>query len=423
MARPSSSRIAVLFLLVLSGAFLAAVVTLTPWQPLPGATIHAAAPGRFFTAAQQARSERYFDLVKWASWGNLAAGIAVTSVLGFTGLGRALVDRVRARLSHWWGQVTVLVVAVLVAQRLVMLPGAVWQQHVSRDFGLSTQPWPSFALDQLLAMMITLVLSTLGMLLLVAVARRWPDWWFVPAAGAAFLLVIVLSFARPVVVEPLFNHFTPLADGALRQDLLTLAARDGIDVSDVLVADASRRTTALNAYVSGFGSTKRIVIYDTLLKAAPDSEVELVVAHELGHAARDDVLVGTLEGALGASLSVVGLYLVLRPGLLRRRTGAHAAGDPAVAPVIVAVVAVAAFFVLPVQDTISRHIEARADAHALDLTRDPTTFVAMQKRLAVTNLSHLEPNPVLGFWFSDHPPTLDRIGMALAWRRLHRASP
>jgi STE24 endopeptidase len=190
-------------------------------------------------------------------------------------------------------------------------------------------------------------------------------------------------------------------------------------VSAVVVAHASQRTTELNAYVSGFGSTKRIVVYDTLLRSTPDKQVELIVAHELGHATRDDVLVGTLEGAVAAVMAVAGLFILLRPERLRRPTGAGSMRDPAIVPVVLALASFAVVAALPVQDTISRHIEARADAHSLDLTADPADFIKMQQRLAVTNLNHLDPNPVLSDIFNSHPPPLDRIGMALAWQRLH----
>ncbi len=143
------------------------------------------------------------------------------------------------------------------------------------------------------------------------------------------MLVAAASFGYPVLVEPLFNSFHPMAAGPLRTDLLAMARRDGVPVDDVLVADASKRTTELNAYVSGFGSTRRIVVYDTLLSSEPRAEIELVVAHELGHAKRGDVLHGTLVGALGAAAGVCVLYLVLTSPRLLRRAGVDVGRRPA----------------------------------------------------------------------------------------------
>jgi STE24 endopeptidase len=399
--------------------FVVMVAVLTPWHPLPGAHITPASITSFFTPEQIARSDAFFARARWPSWLSLLIGLVVAGVVGFTGVGRALVSAVRRKVRRWWLQVVSLVTLVVVIQRVVGLPTDIWSELVYRSYGLSTQGWASWALDQLESLVISLLLTSLLMLLLVGLARRFSRTWFLPAAAGAGALVIVLSFAYPVVVEPVFNRFTPLAAGPLRTQILALAHRDGLTVSDVLVADASRRTTALNAYVSGFGSTRRIVLYDTLLRSTPDKQIELIVAHELGHATRDDVLVGTLEGAVVAVMGVVLLFIVLRPERLRRRVGAGSMRDPAIVPVVLALATFATFVGLPVENTISRHIEARADAHSLDLTHDPADFIKMQQRLAVTNIDHLDPNPILSDFFNNHPPPLDRIGMALAWERLH----
>jgi len=260
-------------------------------------------------------------------------------------------------------------------------------------------------------------LTALALVALVALARRTRRWWAWGAAATAGL-VIAGSFAYPLVVEPVFNRFTPLPAGELREDLLALAARDGVPVEEVLVADASRRTTALNAYVSGFGSSRRIVVYDTLLERATDEEVELVVAHELGHADERDVLVGTLLGALGAAAAVCALALVLSWTPLLRRAGADGMADPRVVPVVLALVAVTSLLVAPASNLVSRAIEARADVHALDLTGDPRTFIATQKRLALSNLSDLDPHPLAYAFFASHPSVTERLSLAREWERL-----
>jgi len=399
--------------------FVGLVVVLTPWDRLPGARVTPAVVSDYFTPAQISRSNAFFAAARWPSWLSLILGLVVVIVVGLTPLGRRLVSLVRRRVRGWWQQVICLVVAVTALQQVVTLPTAAWSQHVALRYGLATQSWPSWVLDVVKSFAISVMLTSLALVLLVGLARRFTRTWFLPAAVGAGALVLAGSFAYPLVVEPVFNTFVPLQDGPLRTHLLALAAEDGVQVSDVLVADASRRTTALNAYVSGFGSTKRIVVYDTLLDSTPDSQIELIVAHELGHATSDDVLVGTLEGAVAAAMAVLALFIALRPDRLRRAVGAGSAGDPAVVPVVLALAAVVTLLGSPVQNAVSRQIEARADAHSLDLTGDSVDFIKLQRRLAVTNIAHLEPNPVLAFWFNSHPATLDRIGMALAWERLH----
>jgi STE24 endopeptidase len=190
---------------------------------------------------------------------------------------------------------------------------------------------------------------------------------------------------------------------------MQLAADDGVPVRDVLVADASKRTTSLNAYVSGFGSTRRLVVYDTLLENAPPAQVRLVVAHELGHAAENDVLHGTLIGALSAAFGVVLLGLLL---------GARLA-DPRRIALLLAVITLATTVTGPVQNLISRRIEARADFHSLQLTEDPKDFVAMQHQLSVTNLSGLQPRRWRYLLFASHPTPPERIAMGRAWAEEH----
>ena len=193
------------------------------------------------------------------------------------------------------------VLALAVIGRLAILPIAAYGEVVRHRYGLSTRSWGLWIRDVAVSTGIDAGLTALGLLALLFLARKAPrTWWAWGAVGAAGL-VVAGSFLWPVVIEPAFNTFESMPAGQLRTDLLALADENGTPVEDVLVSDASRRTTALNAYVSGFGSTRRIVVYDTVLDRLTDPEVESIAAHELGHVANDDVLTGTLIGALGAA--------------------------------------------------------------------------------------------------------------------------
>jgi STE24 endopeptidase len=245
------------------------------------------------------------------------------------------------------------------------------------------------------------VATSIALVVLVGVARRWPRAW--PAAAGVLMagLVMLGSFVYPLLVEPLFNHFEPLPDGPLRTQVLALADQEGVQVDDVLVADASRRTTTLNAYVSGFGSSRRVVVYDNLVDDVDDRQVLSVVAHELGHARHDDVLTGSLLGAAGALFGV---------GLLGLLVGGVA--EPRQVPRVLALAAVATLLVSPVQNAISRRIEARADVASLRATHDPQAFIEVQKELARKSLADPTPYAVTQFWFGSHPTTLQRIALA-----------
>ena len=405
-------------LVLLLGALAVALAVVVPWTPLPGADI-APDAARDFTPAEMAAEVAYSRRVRPPAYTALGLGLAVSVVLGLTPLGARVVETVARPLGGGWvWRVLLGTVVLTLVGRLVTLPLAARVEAVRRDVGLSTRAWDAFALDLAKGWLVSTVLTAVALLVLVGLARAAPRTWWAWGAAAAAGLVVVVSFAYPVVVEPVFNRFTPLAQGPLRDDLLALAERDGVPVDDVLVADASRRTSALNAYVSGFGGTRRIVVYDTLLEQATDDEVRLVVAHELAHAKHDDVLTGTLLGALGAAAAVVALALLLQWSPLLRRAGVDGTGDARVVALVLALAALGTFLTAPVTNLVSRRIEARADVSSLDLTRDVQTFVETQQRLARTNLSDLDPNPLARLLFATHPSTTERLALAREWQRL-----
>jgi STE24 endopeptidase len=210
-----------------------------------------------------------------------------------------------------------------------------------------------------------------------------------------------------------------MPDSPLKHSLLQLAAAEGVRVDDVLVADASRRTTTLNAYVSGIGSTRRIVVYDNLLHDLPAAQVRSVVAHELGHARNHDVVLGTGLGAVGAFSGMCLLALLLDGAWVRRRARVGGPGDPGVTALVLALVAAGALLVAPVQNVVSRAIEARADRDALLFTRDPRAFEAMQRQLALHALADPTPPELAHLWFGTHPTVLQRLGMAETYARQH----
>src|SRR3954454_24625246 len=183
---------------------------------------------------------------------------------------------------------------------VVGLPlGAVAEQR-ARDFGLSTQDWGGWIGDAAKSAGIGAVFAALGGAVLMGLIRRFPRSW--SAAGAALVVVFSAVFVSysPVLIDPLFNKFTALENSPLRNKILALAHKDGIDVGQVYKIDASRRTTGANAYVNGIGHTKRVVLYDNLLREFSPDQVRSVVAHELGHVKHRDVPRGLLWLAIVA---------------------------------------------------------------------------------------------------------------------------
>jgi STE24 endopeptidase len=421
--RTSTRRAALVAALVLGIAVAVVIAVRTPWSVLPQPAGGSAPldPTAGLSAAQVHRAESFAALLLPASLFSLALGLVVAGIFGLTPLGGRLVRAVARPLGGGWvWQVLLGVLALSAIGRLVTLPLAAYAEGIRHRYGLSTRGWWLWLRDVAVATAIDAGLTALGLLALVWLARRAPrTWWAWGAVGAA-ALVVVGSFLWPLVFEPAFNRFDPMAASPLRSDLLALAEKNGTPVQDVLVSDASRRTTTLNAYVSGFGSTRRIVVYDTVLERLPDAQIESIVAHELGHVSADDVLTGTLTGALGAAAGVAALGWLLSIAPLRRRSGADSPGDPRIVALVLFLLAVGTLVSTPVQNLVSRQIESRADVHALDLTADPGAFMAMQRELAVANLSDPDPQAALQWFFGSHPTTAQRIGFARDWERLHR---
>jgi len=403
-------------LVVIVGVALLGALALR-WVPAqPSVTVSAADVDLDFSAAEQERERRFRRRVR--PWGLAAAllDVLVVTVLTLTG---AVAAASAASPGPWWVQVVIATTLVLVVSRSATLPGAVAVRRAALDVGLAAGTWRRWWRDLLVGFGLSWLLVTGAMVGWLAAALRWPTVWWIVVGLLAAVLAVVVSFLVPVVVEPLFARVAPMPPGPLRDRLLALARRDGVEVRDVLVSDASRRTSALNAYVSGLGSTRRIVVHDTLLDAGDDDAVHAVVAHELGHVVAHDVRTGTVLGAVGAGLAVAAASVLLaRPSLL---AAAHATSvsDPAVVGLLMTYGTWAGLLGAPLHSAISRRLEWRADRHCLDLTADPATVARMHRRLAVTNLAALRPPRLLHLWFGTHPTSPQRIAAARAWARDH----
>ncbi|MEU8389230.1 M48 family metallopeptidase [Micromonospora sp. NPDC048842] len=409
---------ALLTLAVLTLALVVLAALLIPWHRPPAPRADQLAALRDLPTEQVAKGREFRAALRPGGYAALAIGLLIALALGLTPLGSRLVELVgRPFGGHWAAQAVLGGLAVVLVADLVTLPFAAWRQSVLTRYGLSTNGWSGWAVDLLKSYAVSAVIGAVALFGFYAVIRLAPRWWWAFGAAGAAVLVALLSFVLPVLVEPVFNRFTPMEQGPLRTELMSMAARDGVPVRDVLVADASRRTRAVNAYVSGLGPTRRVVVYDTLLREATPAEVTAVVAHELGHAKDSDVAAGTLTGALGAAAAVVALYLLGSWGPLLRLAGVDSVAQPRAFPLLVALVTVAGLVAAPVQALMSRRVEARADAHALALTNDPESFESMQRRLGSVNLGDPDPPRWEYLYSASHPSTVERMAAARAYAR------
>lgn len=308
----------------------------------------------------------------------------------------------------WAGAAPAWAAMVVVVADLVQLPLA-YRRGLTREraWGFSRQTARGWLADRGKGLAVSILLTAAAWTGAVGLARAYPGWWPVPAGVLLAAGVLLISFVAPVVLEPLFNRFRPLADEQLAAELRALGERAGVPVRDVLVADASRRTTKVNAYVSGLGGTRRVVLYDTLLAAAGAPELKLIVAHELGHRRDRHVLKGTLLAMLGAVAAVLVLWATL---------GMRVA-SPRVLPQALLLVTALELLGLAPAAALSRRWERQADWCSLELTGDVRAFERAHVALARKNLSDLSPPRLVYLLLFSHPTPDERLALGREWGR------
>lgn len=284
----------------------------------------------------------------------------------------------------------------------------------ARDYGLAVESIPGWLWSWLLGVLLTMLATAVLAMTAGALLRRLARVWWLAFGIVLIALAIAFQAVAPVVIEPLFADFTKAPSGPLRSDVAELANRSGVKAGEIYTVDAASRTTRVNAYVTGLGSTRRVVIYDTLIDDFSPAERRQVIAHELGHAHYRDLLVGLMWFAFVALVSMFAIDLLGRS--LADRRGVDLASPAGIAMVLAAAM-IAIAISQPAANAWSRAIEARADAFGLRVTQQPSSAIALEKRLTVRNLSRPEPSPVRQFLFGTHPTPVDRIGMAVTVQR------
>jgi len=292
-----------------------------------------------------------------------------------------------------------------VAVTLATLPVSLIARQRAKDVGLVTQNWVGYAGDLVKGTAIQAVIVGIGGALLVFGIRRFGRRWWIPATVLVIAFGVISTYATPIVIDPLFNRFTRLG-GPLRAEILQLADKADVRVGQVYEMDASRRTTAANAYVNGIGSSKRVVIYDTLLKDFPPRAVRGVVAHELGHVHYHDVPHGLLY------LVIVAPFGMLAVARLAERLDRGGSPVPAVALSIALIVPA----VTMISNQLSRGVEARADRFSMQLTADPDGLIEFQRKITQQNVGDPDPPGWVSFLLGTHPTAVQRIGQALAFK-------
>ncbi len=370
---------------------------------------------RYFSPEEVARGQRFAGERRLLFWSSEAAQLGLLGWLALSGSGALLASRCGAIAGgRWWATLLLVGAALFLAQELVSLPWSVYGGFLQlRAWGLTDRSFASWAIDHLKGLAVSGLLGALLLVGLFGLIRFSPRYWWLLAGLGSVLVGVFLAYLAPVLIAPLFNKFVPLRDtkhAPLQPQIEALAQRASLGVDAVLVMDASRQGRHTNAYFTGFFGTRRIVLYDTLLRSHGEQETLSILAHEMGHWRRHHIAKGIAFGGLGALL---GFWLLARVlDQAGARFGIRAAADPAALPLLLLLTALGGLLSLPLQNAISRGFEREADQDALTLYGHPEAFIEAEKRLARDNIANVAPADVNVLLFASHPPTLDRIAMA-----------
>jgi STE24 endopeptidase len=312
--------------------------------------------------------------------------------------------------ARWWIQILLVAVLLGLGDRLLALP-LTWVRGywLPRRYGLLHQPLRAWAWERVKAALVAAPLVFGALVAVYALLRTTPLWWLW-AAALFFVVYVVMATVLPLWIMPLFYKLAPLTDRVLGDRLLALARRAGVPAVGVWVADQSRKSRTANAALIGLGHTRRIVLFDTLIKEFPPAEIESVLAHELGHHVHGDMRRGLLAQGL---LTLVTLWVAdhgLRWG--PSLWGYATTTAPASVPWLAMVLSTLGLLATPLANAFSRRIERQADDFALETTGDSTGFVSAMDRLASLNLAERRPGRLKEMLLYSHPSIERRIERA-----------
>jgi STE24 endopeptidase len=416
---------------VISGAWvvlvalvaLAVVATAHAAAPDTAATPHfdaeAATAAYMATIPPQAlaRSDAYFEGGYWLQLWDLVVGLVVAWLLLGTGWSRRVRDFAERTTRFKWLQATIYGAIYILLMTLLTLPWAAYEGYFrEHQYGMSNQDLAGWLGDAGKELIIDLVFGTLALTVFYAVMRKLTrTWWIWGAALVVFLLAFQMLIS-PILLEPVFNKFYPLAEGPLKQQILSLARSNEIPVTQVYEFDASTQTTKISAHVSGMLGTAQVSLNDNLVNRTSPEAIRAVLGHEMGHYVLNHGYKFLLPIGLIALLGFVFVARVFDRLAARRaaRWGIRDVTDPAGLPLLAALLSVYLFVCTPVLNTITRTMEEEADAFGINAAREPDGFA--QAAVAIAEYRKMKPGELEEILLYDHPSGWNRIHRAMLWK-------
>ncbi len=370
-----------------------------------------------------AKAVALYHAGNWAYFGGTLWTVAILYLLLRLRAGSAIRNLAIRASQRPWMQGLIAAPLWLLILTVIALPIDLLMQRVDLRYGLSVEPWSMWLTDFGKSTALTLVFGTIALAVLYALIRRSPRRWWFWFWVLAIPVEVAAIFVIPVVIDPLFDHFSPLAkaDPALVDQLERVAARGHLHIppSRMYVMDASAKVTGPNAYVTGFGASKRIVVWDTTIREVPSDEILGIYGHEQGHYVLQHIPKGLLFSSLVMFVFFWIAYRILH--WLLRHYGDHwsipSLDDWSSLGLVLLLVTVLGFVADPIGNAFSRHIEHQADVYGEEvihgLVPSPQTTMAQSfQRLGELWLDVPQPNRFVVFWTYSHPPTADRMNFA-----------
>lgn len=372
--------------------------------------------------AARAKSDAYFEGGYWLTlWGTLVAILSDGLVLHF-GLSRRFRDWAERVTKRRWLQPALYALPYILMGTLITLPWTIYTQFIrEKQYDLMNQTLGAWAIDQAKDLGIDLVIIPLIFAAIFVALRRFPRSWWLWATGGSVLFSALAALIAPVFLAPLFNTYTELKPGPVRDRVEAMATSRHIPAEHIYVFDASKQTKRVSANVSGLGPTIRISLNDNLLNRTTLPEQAAVMGHEMGHYVLGHVYKSILYFSLIFLAGFWSLYR-LTPMIIARygtRWGVRGMDDPAAIPIYAILFSLFFLLLTPVTNSIIRTYESEADAFGLDVAREPDGFAKIA--LALSEYRKIEPGAIEEILFYDHPSGRTRIRMAMDWKAAHLA--
>ena len=371
-------------------------------------------------ADKRAKSDAYFEGGYWLILWDFLLAAAISIFLLTSRISAWLRDFAERTTRLKALQVVLYAIPFILLTTLLAFPLTAYE-HFFREhaYGLATQNFSQWFREQLIALVVQLIVTSLLLVGLYAVFRRTPRTWWIWGTIVSVIFTMLGIMLAPVYVEPLFNTYKPLNDPAISEPILALARANEIPVTQVFEVDASRQSNRVSANVSGFLGTTRIALNDNLLKQCTLPEIREVMAHEMGHYILNH----------GAKLVMYfGLFFLIGFAVARAcfdtalqrwgdRWGVRGIADPAGLPLLSLIFAAVFFLLTPLTNTVVRVTEREADAFSINTSREPDGMAKVALKLGTYR--KLDPTPLEEFIFFDHPSGRARIRMAMDWKAAH----